>query len=675
MAALLLAASLPTIHAERQRAHRRVTWCRATAVPCWSASSTPSSEGENIRGRLLQAERAGADLPPGISRLPAPGELFVSPALADLLATPDGQRVLAPRLQGRVVGTIAADGLLGPHELGFYAGADDLVDGGPVGRVARFGTTGEGTQLEPALVLLVVIALVALLIPVGVIVGAAVRTGGEDRDRRLAALRLIGADQRMARRIAAGEAIVAAAFGVLVGALLFLVARGFADRLVFQGFSVYPGDVRPTPLFGLLVVLGVPTAAVVVSLAALRRVSAEPLGVVRHQGASRPRRLWWRLVLPVIGVAVLLPTTTQPEDSVSTELLGGGIIAVLIGVAVLLPWLVERTVARLGAGAVAWQLAVRRLQLDPGGAARAVSGIAVAVAGAIALQMVFYGAQARFQEETGANPDRAQFELFRGDPQVRAQDVVARIEAVDGVRSVIAVTEYSDSTYVGPCAALRELAEIRDCAPGDTFATSPTAGATVVRGREDPAGALRDGVFTTEAPAGEPTALYAFVRADPSVDEAVRNATADLDPLISVNPVERIATDAQFALLRRAMFAGATLVMVLIGFSLLLTALEQLRERRRLLAVLVAFGTRRSTLSWSLLWQSAVPVGLGLVVALATGIGLGAILLAVIDTGIRVAWLDVFAMVAAGAVVVLLVTAASLPVLFRTMRPEGLRTE
>ena len=32
-----------------------------------------------------------------------------------------------------------------------------------------------------------------------------------------------------------------------------------------------------------------------------------------------------------------------------------------------------------------------------------------------------------------------------------------------------------------------------------------------------------------------------------------------------------------------------------------------------------------------------------------------------IDTGIRVAWLDVFAMVAAGAVVVLLVTAASLP--------------
>ena len=523
--------------------------------------------------------------------------------------------------------------------------------------------------------LLIVIALVGLLIPVGTVVAAAVRTGGEDRDRRLAALRLVGADQRMARRIAAGEAIVAAVVGVLVGIGFFLVARAFVDGVAFQGLSLFAGDVRPAPLLGVLVVVGVPAAAVVVSLAALRRVVAEPLGVVRNQGANRRRRLWWRLVLPVIGLAALLPTTAMDEDAVPTLQLALGIIALLVGVAALLPWLVERVVARLGAGAVAWQLAVRRLQLDPGGAARAVSGIAVAVAGAIALQMVFHGAQARFQEDTGADPDRAQLVLIRDAPSVPAEALAERLRQVEGVRAVTASTEYDGSVYVGPCPALRELAEIRDCADGDTFATSPRPGATVVAEREDPGGAYRDGVFTTRAPAADPISTYAFVRADPAAYEAVRNAAAELDPLIAVSQVERIATDAQFTLLRRAMFAGATIVMGLIGFSLLLTALEQLRERRRLLAVLVAFGTRRSTLSWSLLWQSAVPVALGLVVALTTGIGLGAILLAVIDTGIRVAWLDVFAMVAAGAVVVLFVTAASLPVLFRTMRPEGLRTE
>jgi hypothetical protein len=679
VAALLLAASLPTIRAEQEARERArepvVTEGPPSAEAVLVGSLETEFQGMEILGQLLQAEGDRPSLPPGLSRFPAPGEVYVTPELAELLATSEGRRVLAPRLPGRVVGEIDRSVLAGPAELGFYGGASDLALGGPVLRAERFGATGPRWPLDPALVLLVVIGLVALLIPVATVVGAAVRTGGEERDRRLAALRLVGADQRMTRRIAAGEATVAATIGVLFGIAMFAAARAFVSDIEFQGLSVFGADVRPTPLLGALVVGGVPVAAVLVSLVALRRVVAEPLGVVRNQGASRPRRLWWRLVLPVAGIALLLPTTTQSEDSVSSVLLGTGIIAVLIGVAVLLPWLVERTVARLGAGAVAWQLAVRRLQLDPGGAARAVSGIAVAVAGAIALQMVFYGAQARFQENTGADPDRAQLVLIRDAPRVDAQVVAERLREVDGVRAVTAVTEYGPATYVGPCPALRELAQIRECAPGDTFATAPTPGATLVDGRQDPGGAKRDGVFTTVAPAGAPVAQFTFVRADPRAYDEVRNAAAGLDPLISVNQVERIATDAQFALMRRVMFAGATIVMLLIGFSLLLTALEQLRERRRLLAVLVAFGTRRSTLSWSLLWQSALPVGLGLLVALATGVGLGAILLAVIDTGIRVAWLDVLAMLVAGAAVVLLVTAASLPVLFRTMRPEGLRTE
>ena len=139
--------------------------------------------------------------------------------------------------------------------------------------------------------------------------------------------------------------------------------------------------------------------------------------------------------------------------------------------------------------------------------------------------------------------------------------------------------------------------------------------------------------------------------------------------------LRRTRTDGQFAQLRRAMLIGASIVIGLIGLSLLLTALEQLRERRRLLAVLVAFGTRRSTLSWSVLWQSALPVALGIGIAVTTGIALGSVLLRILGTPVQISWVDVAAMAGAGIVVVLLVTAASLPVLWRTMRPEGLRTE
>ena len=94
-----------------------------------------------------------------------------------------------------------------------------------------------------------------------------------------------------------------------------------------------------------------------------------------------------------------------------------------------------------------------------------------------------------------------------------------------------------------------------------------------------------------------------------------------------------------------------------------------------LASVPVAFGTPRATLSWSLLWQSALPVALGIGIAATTGIALGSVLLRILGTPVRISWADVAAMAGVGVLVVLLVTAASLPVLWRAIRPEALRTE
>jgi hypothetical protein len=216
---------------------------------------------------------------------------------------------------------------------------------------------------------------------------------------------------------------------------------------------------------------------------------------------------------------------------------------------------------------------------------------------------------------------------------------------------------------------------------GATTWTIP-AGAKEVPTRNDPTGIERSGVFATPKAVADlqlpAPYLFAYVRTDPSLPDAreyVRNAAAAVSSRIDVEDLRRTRTDAQFAQLRRAMLIGASIVIGLIGLSLLLTALEQVRERRRLLAVLVAFGTRRSTLSWSVLWRSALPVGLGIAIAVATGIALRSVLLRILGTTVQIAWADVAAMAGVGVVVVLLVTGASLPVLWRTMRPEGLRTE
>ena len=91
--------------------------------------------------------------------------------------------------------------------------------------------------------------------------------------------------------------------------------------------------------------------------------------------------------------------------------------------------------------------------------------------------------------------------------------------------------------------------------------------------------------------------------------------------------------------------------------------------------MLVAVGTRRSTLSWSVLWQTLVPVALGLALAVTFGVGLGVILLRMVDEPVRVYWGVVAGSTGIAAAVVLLVTALSLPALWKLIRPDAIRTE
>ncbi|MFL5994907.1 MAG: ABC transporter permease, partial [Streptomyces sp.] len=131
----------------------------------------------------------------------------------------------------------------------------------------------------------------------------------------------------------------------------------------------------------------------------------------------------------------------------------------------------------------------------------------------------------------------------------------------------------------------------------------------------------------------------------------------------------------RYETIRTGLFVGAACVLALIGASLLVSQLEQLRERKKLLSALVAFGTRRRTLSLSVLWQTAIPITLGLLLASVVGLTLGVVLLKMTDTAVRVDWPSVLSMTGVGAGVVLVVTLLSLPPLLRLMRPDGLRTE
>ncbi|WP_052851514.1 ABC transporter permease [Streptomyces avicenniae] len=723
VAVLLLAASVPamlTARTDRSDARQIV----------WNDGPTPGQDafrftgadttyrGQDIGGYWVQPE-AGADTtappPPGTDRWPAPGELFVSPALDRLLDSDDGA-LLAERLSGERVGSIGQEGLVGSGELYFYAGTDDLPADSP--RSVAWGVSTRGEAIGPTLTLLILIVCVVLLMPVAVFIGTAVRFGGERRDRRLAALRLVGADTAMTRRVAAGEALTGAVLGLLFGVALFFLGRQFLGGITFRGESGYPSDIVPSPALALVIALAVPVSAVVVTLLALRGVVIEPLGVVR-EAAGRPRRLGWRLVPGVLGLLLLAPlaVTYQAADDLTLVQAAVGVVALLVGVTVVLPWLVERVVARLHRGPVSWQLAVRRLQLSSGPAARAVSGITVAVAGATALSMLLSGVEDEQTFDTGQDPSRAQYEVVAyGLDTAASRRLVSDVGGQPGVDATLgSVNAWGVETDAGmfdfqiaDCAALREVVETDSCEPGDVFLTETgrpgggpehpdpgqelhftgeqgswtvPADARVVPPRLDPSGVESSGVFATPEALDQGTLpdviTRVLVRVDPGEPDAVeriRNVAWGYGFDTAIWNMQSQRTSEEFQRIERGLLVGATGIMLIIGLSMVVSTVEQLRERKRLLSVLVAFGTRRRTLGVSVLWQSAVPVVLGLALASLVGTVLGGLLLAMVDVPVG-SWFVFWPMAMAGAGVIAMVTFASLPPLWRLMRADGLRTE
>lgn len=157
--------------------------------------------------------------------------------------------------------------------------------------------------------------------------------------------------------------------------------------------------------------------------------------------------------------------------------------------------------------------------------------------------------------------------------------------------------------------------------------------------------------------------------------EHIRNTAAHIDPTMNEFSAVDNPHDAQYSSVRNGLFAGAVITLLLIGSGLIISTVEQLHERRRLLSTLDAYGTRRSTLGWSVLWQTALPVALGLGLALGCGLALGTLLLTMLDSAVTVDLPVVAGMTGIGGGVILFVTALSLPPLWRMMRPDGLRTE
>ncbi|MET9729305.1 FtsX-like permease family protein [Streptomyces sp. NPDC006458] len=211
-----------------------------------------------------------------------------------------------------------------------------------------------------------IVALLLLLVPVFGFLGQCARIGAVHRDRRLAGLRLAGASPWQVRRIAAAETGLACAVGsavVTVFSVLFLLrVWTTAPALAWAGIAA--------------VAVAVPVVGALVSVLALRRVVASPLGEVRRvRRQARPGLMFLLAVLAFGALAMVslarMADGPRPGPEGPLTVLAG---VVVVGAGAL--WLVgaaSRLLGRLLAARTddaAVLIAAERLRDDPWAAAR-----------------------------------------------------------------------------------------------------------------------------------------------------------------------------------------------------------------------------------------------------------------------------------------------------------------
>ncbi|SFW77216.1 FtsX-like permease family protein [Amycolatopsis australiensis] len=727
VAVLLPAAAvhhLMGVQAERRAAISQVTEPRAGVAPLLAYNWYASAGDDFVKITAVAATGANSPVPPGLGRLPAPGELAVSPELAAKLAAPGGSSLKA-QLPGHVAGRISREGVAGAGDLSaFYGVPAAQIEAEADGRkVYAFGLPYTGLGLS-AIVLGVILPIAAvLLLPLLIFVTTASRMGAAQRERRLAALRLIGLDSRQVKRVAAAESLVGAVLGLAAGIGFFAVLRTFVADVLPFGLRIFPEDFVPSWPLVVVIVLLVPGLAVGSALFGLRRTIVEPLGVVR-QGKPVRRRMWWRWALTAVGALLLAATLAFGRGNghaAAGLTLAAGSVFLLVGVAALLPWLVERLVERLHGGPPSWQLAIRRLQLDSGTASRVVSGLVVVLAGTILIQGVITSLDSGTARQ--ATPDGVAAAPVRVDTTVAHEAEVGKlVSAVPGVTGVhparnLTFRSGQERSYgvVGDCVALRAQANIGDCSDGDVFSLASDSGGAAPagklqlqgysRGREVngpewtvPAGvkvvpaayagtAMGDSLLVTPGALGglalPDSSVAVYVSGTGDVQALTDNVARAVSPLAwnaSAGKTDYLedfrARDRQLVESFRAVLITASLfVLAVAAMSLLMLSIEQISERRRPLAALSAAGVPIGVLARGALWQTGIPVVVGVVLAVAAGLGLTAPILRLADRPMIVDVPVLLALAGATVAAVLLVTGLTMPLLRQVTRLDTLRSE
>ncbi|MEO9174518.1 MAG: FtsX-like permease family protein [Gaiellales bacterium] len=638
---LILLAALATPHAHDRQVYRQAA--RSDPRPytgpldhlIWQFDERLPIAGHLLERASVASTGRGAPAPLGASRVPRPGEVFVSPALARALRGPDGT-LLRDALPGRVDGGLSDAILSQPGELvymvGYPASELALTSDFPRARAVRgfvprdlAAVSGQGFVYRVGFAVLIAAALVTITL----VIANAARVGARRREARMSALRLVGADSHQVARIIATEAAITSLPGALLGALIALVLRSAVESWPFGVSPILSHDLTMPAWELALALAALPVIAFTSALYAMRGAAIDPLGVRRSRPAPRPRAL--SLLVPLAGWVILLGAVEAgsglPEQQ--RELVAViGTCTAAAGIALSGPWLAARS-ADLGhrlARGPAVLLGSRGLQADPSTSFRAVASLVLGLF-VVSLSLTYFAAQLSVGP-TAAPPSRAEttrltvYSAYA--PQLLGPALARSLRAIPGVRQ-----------------------------------------ARLVGGQYQP---TRRIVVTTD---GRPSALSRIVatseRVNPNL-EVSPGGLYDFGSVGSSSALERTLLDDSQTLL--------WILDALAAASLAVAAIDGIGDRRRTLAALTAIGVPAGTLRRALAIEILVPFSVAAVTAAALGVVFGETLAALTShASASIPWSTLIRWLGIAGVAALAATIATATRVGAAIRPEHLRSE
>jgi hypothetical protein len=561
--------------------------------------------------------------------------------------------------------------------------------------------------------------IVVFSLPVVVLVATTARLSAVIRDRRLATLRLLGLSPGQTRLVAGVEAATVSGLGTVVGVALFYVTRPLVQASGLAGREWEHQPFSPSPPTILLILLLAPLVSVLVSLVPTTRMA--PLARARRAEARRPSL--WRLLPLLVGVLLVGLVTRTSDDTITNQEFAtfmAGVVLVGLGVLLCVPMLV-RLLAELllrSSRRPTARIAGRRLQAQPAGVSRVVSGMLIGlfvVSGAQCIIVAFavtYHVD-EIQERLDHGP--AVFRATLPPRQASALDVTTdSLRQVDGVRRVFTQDHYLSSCnrgsvawclsgVVATCADLESLhPEVDGCDDSQVaWLGSPPSywrGADPTRWREDtevvslPApsatltwpqfnpGDTADGdVFIplqlVEEHLGRPSGHTLIVVADKDV------LRADLAPIVRQHApagyVESTLYLGEYKFVRSLQATAWTAAGVILAiglFTFAISAIDRAVSRRQEVVGLQVLGTPPRVLRAAQWLESLLSIGVGLPLAVALGWWCGRAYLGLVEEGGVPPREDLLSLAGVSLVAAIVVAALTVVAASPRIRPDLIRT-